>query len=234
MSIATELQNYADGLDDAWDAAEDMGATIPTDRNMNNLDDAIRTIPVSSPNDGVLTITQNGVTVQTFTANASSNATANVETIWADPIQATSAIEPLVQTAMIADGAVTTDKLASQAVTEAKIDWGSTEFESSITFGTAPANRTFRKMGNLVVFTFQSGRKNYSMNEVLFTLPSGYRPVNPAGPDGQYFIPGLAVSGSSSTVTPERVAIYQNGEARLEGRSLTDARIYIAGSYFVS
>ena len=25
MSIATELQNYADGLDDAYDAAEDQG-----------------------------------------------------------------------------------------------------------------------------------------------------------------------------------------------------------------
>lgn len=76
MSIATELQNYADGLDDAYDAAEDMGATIPHDRNMNNLDDAIRTIPVSSPNDGVLTITQNGVTVQTFSADQATNVTA--------------------------------------------------------------------------------------------------------------------------------------------------------------
>ena len=76
MSIASELQNYADGLDDAWDAAEDMGATIPADRNMVNLDDAIRTIPVSSPNDGVLTITQNGVTIQTFSADQSTNVTA--------------------------------------------------------------------------------------------------------------------------------------------------------------
>lgn len=76
MSIASELQNYADGLDDAWDAAEDMGATIPHDRNMVNLDDAIRTIPVSSPNDGVLTITQNGTTVQTFSADQATNVTA--------------------------------------------------------------------------------------------------------------------------------------------------------------
>lgn len=76
MSIASELQNYADGLDDAWDAAEDMGATIPHDRNMVNLDDAIRTIPVSSPNDGVLTITQNGTTIQTFSADQATNVTA--------------------------------------------------------------------------------------------------------------------------------------------------------------
>lgn len=76
MSIASELNNYRNGLDDAWDAAADMGAAIPADRNMVNLDTAIRSIPVSSPNDGVLTITQNGVTVQTFSADQATNVTA--------------------------------------------------------------------------------------------------------------------------------------------------------------
>lgn len=91
MSIASELQNYADGLDDAWDAAEDMGATIPADRNMVNLDDAIRTIPVSSPNDGVLTITQNGVTIQTFSADQATNVTAALtDTTYSDFTGATS------------------------------------------------------------------------------------------------------------------------------------------------
>lgn len=93
MSIASELQNYADGLDDAWDAAEDMGATIPHDRNMNNLDDAIRTIPVSSPNDGVLTITQNGVTIQTFSADQATNVTAALtDTTYSDFTGATSSV----------------------------------------------------------------------------------------------------------------------------------------------
>ena len=93
MSIATELQNYADGLDDAWDAAEDMGATIPHDRNMVNLDDAIRTIPVSSPNDGVLTITQNGTTIQTFSADQSTNVTAALtDTTYSDFTGATSSV----------------------------------------------------------------------------------------------------------------------------------------------
>jgi hypothetical protein len=81
MSIASELNNYRNGLDDAWDAAEDMGATIPHDRNMVNLDDAIRTIPVSSPNDGTLTIQQNGSTVATFTADQATNTTANITTM---------------------------------------------------------------------------------------------------------------------------------------------------------
>lgn len=91
MSIASELNNYRNGLDDAWDAAEDMGATIPHDRNMVNLDDAIRTIPVSSPNDGVLTITQNGTTVQTFSANQATNVTAALtDTTYSDFTGATS------------------------------------------------------------------------------------------------------------------------------------------------
>lgn len=93
MSIASELNNYRNGLDDAWDAAEDMGATIPHDRNMVNLDDAIRTIPVSSPNDGVLTITQNGVTIQTFSADQSTNVTAALtDTTYSDFTGATSSV----------------------------------------------------------------------------------------------------------------------------------------------
>lgn len=45
MSIASELQNYADGLDDSYDAIDDMGGIIPAHKNMDNLDQAIRTIP---------------------------------------------------------------------------------------------------------------------------------------------------------------------------------------------
>jgi len=91
MSIASELNNYRNGLDDAWDAAADMGATIPTDRNMVNLDDAIRTIPVSSPNNGVLTITQNGTTIQTFSADQATNVTAALtDTTYSDFTGATS------------------------------------------------------------------------------------------------------------------------------------------------
>lgn len=93
MSIASELQNYADGLDNAYDAAQDMGATIPVDRNMDNLDDAIRTIPVSSPNDGVLTITQNGTTIQTFSADQATNVTAALtDTTYSDFAGATSSV----------------------------------------------------------------------------------------------------------------------------------------------
>lgn len=47
MSIANEITNYANGLSDAYDAVNDMQGIIPTDKNMNNLDTAIRTIPQS-------------------------------------------------------------------------------------------------------------------------------------------------------------------------------------------
>ena len=92
MSIASEIQNYADGLSDAYDAVNDMSGVIPQDKNMNNLDTAIRTIPVgAAPNDGVLTITQNGVTVQTFSANQSTNVTAALtDTTYSDFTGATS------------------------------------------------------------------------------------------------------------------------------------------------
>ncbi len=93
MSIASELNNYRNGLEDAYDAVNDMSGTIPTDRNMNNLDDAIRTIPISSPNDGVLTITQNGVTIQTFSANQATNATAALtDTTYSDFTGATASV----------------------------------------------------------------------------------------------------------------------------------------------
>ena len=78
MSIADELNHYAGGLEDAYDAASDMGAVIPANRNLDNLDTAIRTIPQPTVNDGTLTIQKNGTNVATFTANQASNATANI------------------------------------------------------------------------------------------------------------------------------------------------------------
>lgn len=45
MSIATQLQAYEDGLSDAYDMVAQRGGTIPAQKNMNNLDAAIATIP---------------------------------------------------------------------------------------------------------------------------------------------------------------------------------------------
>ena len=61
---------------------------------------------------GTLTIQHNGTNVQTFTANSSTNKTANIETIYADTVAPISTV-----------GAITTNNLADAAVTSAKIDW---------------------------------------------------------------------------------------------------------------
>lgn len=85
MAISDELQNYADGLGDAYDAALTMGAVMPAQKNMNNLDATILTIPQPTVNDGTLSITQNGVSVGTFTANQASNTTvALTDTTYSD------------------------------------------------------------------------------------------------------------------------------------------------------
>ena len=78
MSIADELNHLAGDIGDAYDAVDDMGGVIPANKNMDNLDAAIRTIPQPTVNDGTLTIQKNGTSVATFTANQASNATANI------------------------------------------------------------------------------------------------------------------------------------------------------------
>lgn len=45
MSIATEIQAYSDGLSDAYNAVSTKGGTIPANKNMDNLDTAIASIP---------------------------------------------------------------------------------------------------------------------------------------------------------------------------------------------
>ena len=85
--------------------------TVPTDTSdLTNGAGYITSSALPTVNDATLTIQHNGTTVDTFTANASANKTVNIETIWADNIEATTPV-PAVETAMIADGAVTSDKI---------------------------------------------------------------------------------------------------------------------------
>lgn len=48
MSIATELENYRTGLTAAYAAAEAKGATIPEQKNLNNLSGTIESVPAGS------------------------------------------------------------------------------------------------------------------------------------------------------------------------------------------
>lgn len=52
-------------------------------------------IGLPTVNDATLTIQHNGTNVQTFTANQSTNATANIETIWADDIAPATPVPPI-------------------------------------------------------------------------------------------------------------------------------------------
>ena len=65
-----------------------------------------------TPNDATLTIQHNGTTVDTFTANSSTNKTVNIETIHSEDVSSTQPIAQVVSTAMIQDEAVTADKIS--------------------------------------------------------------------------------------------------------------------------
>lgn len=65
---------------------------------------------VPTVNNATLTIQHNGTTVNTFTANSSTNKTANIETIWADDAIPATQVPP-VTTSMIDDEAVTAAKV---------------------------------------------------------------------------------------------------------------------------
>lgn len=69
-------------------------------------------------NNGALTIQQNGTTLDTFTANSSDNKTVNIQTITAETVAPAEEV-----------GAITTNMIADGAVTAEKIDW--TTFDNS-------------------------------------------------------------------------------------------------------
>ena len=129
-----------------------------------------------TPNDGTLTIQQNGTTVDTFTANSSTNKTVNIETIYSEDVSSTQPIAQVVSTAMIQDEAVTTTKIDDGVVTSAKIDWstftdGSTYFTIGsllIQFGTAD-------FGNQSYSSVFWGSTNRSANQNLhITFPKAF------------------------------------------------------------
>lgn len=72
------------------------------------------TIP--TVNNGTLTIQHNGTTVQTFTANSSTDTTVNIETIYADTISPATAVDPI--TASMIAGGTSASTLANGALVE--------------------------------------------------------------------------------------------------------------------
>ena len=148
-----------------WDASSGVAqilnkpslATVATSGSYNDLSNK-PTIP--TVNNGTLTIQKNGTTVNTFTANSSNNVTANIpvptlSTTDTDPGEGSAlaadtflGVYDIAPTAIdgsrITNGTVTTNKLANNAVTAAKVDFS--------TFGVAatvngPSSTTSKATG---------------------------------------------------------------------------------------
>lgn len=122
--------------------------TVPTDTNdLTNGAGYITSSALPTVNDATLTIQHNGTNVQTFTANSSTNKTANIETIYAETITPTTAVATIGAT-QIADG----------AVTNAKIDW-STIFTDGLDTGwvsaTSYINTTYFSARDSNLFSYR-------------------------------------------------------------------------------
>lgn len=109
-------------------------------------------------NDATLTIQKNGTTVKTFTANASSNVTANI-TVPTD-------LSDL-------SGTISTAQIAANAVTKAKVDDSGLK-DPAVT----GAYCYYRRSGHFVWVSGNAANFALSANnyKTIFTLPSGYRP----------------------------------------------------------
>lgn len=152
----SDLTNDGSDGTSTYVEADDL-ATVATSGSYNDLSNK-PTIP--TVNNGTLTIQKNGTTVNTFTANSSNNVTANIpvptlSTTDTDPGEGSAlaadtflGVYDIAPTAIdgsrITNGTVTTNKLASGAVTAAKVDFS--------TFGVAatvngPSSTTSRSNG---------------------------------------------------------------------------------------
>lgn len=88
-------------------------AQVNSDWNANSGVAQILNKPtIPTVNDGRITFSQNGNFLGEFSANTSHNSAIEIENIYADPIASSAAITPLVQTSMIADGAITSAKIS--------------------------------------------------------------------------------------------------------------------------
>ena len=119
------------------------------------------TISVPTVNDATLTIQKNGTNVATFTANASSNATADISVP-----TATSDLNNDSGFVSTSDtGTVSTTMIADDAVTDAKMDWASMlktiTVSDYINFNVGSGSASGYKIGPLVVISFD--RTNVSV-----------------------------------------------------------------------
>ena len=80
MAIADKLTKLATDITNAYDAIDDKGGTLPSDKNTDNLENAIRSIETGITPTGTkqISITQNGTTTEDVTNYATAQITTNV------------------------------------------------------------------------------------------------------------------------------------------------------------
>ena len=109
-------------------------ADLATVATTGDYDDLTGKPTIPTVNDATLTIQNNGTNVATFTANSSTNTTANIVppvqigSVLSTPtdvdyVNTANIVDGAVTTAKITDGSITTAKIADSAVTSGKIDW---------------------------------------------------------------------------------------------------------------
>lgn len=55
------------------------------------------------------------------------------------------------------------------------------DFSSSVSLNETPLNARFQKSGNVITINYQGEYKTNANNDLIFTLPEGYRPLNNIG-----------------------------------------------------
>ena len=133
------------------------------------------------------------VSTAVFTSNGSDVETEMGKYVTATDIVSTSALSPVVSTAMIQDEAVTTAKIDDGAITAAKIDW------TSILCGTTPTASSIASMQDKTVTVNIPTQAN---TDYKIFLQQG---------SGNSYWTWIAMRPKSKTTTSFEVQFYNNG-----------------------
>lgn len=73
------------------------------------------------------------------------------------------------------------------------------DFTALVTFNEAPANCYFVKVGNMVFIQYQGANAAHALNDALFTVPEGYRPMTQAWTTATFYANGYAAVSINTT-----------------------------------
>lgn len=208
-------ENDGTGSVNGWDALSNAVSTNTSD--IASLQGAIPTV-----NDATLTIQNNGTNVATFTANSATNTTANiVPPVQIGSVLSTPSSVEYVNTANIADGAVTGSKINWSDVTTGS-------FTMAEGYTISPNNSYLKKIGNLVFwqlnFTSDTAMTAGTVVTVA-TVPSAFRPSDNVAAGCGAAVNGASVYGAITNTGNVRVAPYTS-------LATTTSR-YIGGVYLI-